>query len=518
MRLEVSCQDRMGLAKDILSVLEGYGINLMSIDASNCGFLYFQFATVPFEILSELLPQIRKIESVSDVRTVTSTPSEQEHYALATLLKTLPDPVFSIDLKGKVCIVNESALNVLNLPEELVQGEQLVQWVHGGNFNRWLGEKKPSAQSICVTVGDNEYLAEILPIYLPDEPKEQLLTGAVVVLKSPARLGKQFNAFQNPRTGFEHVLAQSSAMKQVIEQAHSMAQLEAPLLITGETGVGKGLLAESCHAASMRREHPFITLNCATLSAQFDEAEFFGRVDAENKPLPGIIDEAKGGTIFLTEVGELSADLQVKLLQLLQTNKFRRVGSEVDESADIRIICSTHKNLAHLCQNGHFREDLYYRLHVLSFHIPSLKERKEDIVPLAEMFIDRYSEQIGSPLQRISGNCREYLLSYAWPGNVRQLKNAIYRAISMNQDQLELTVEQLKLPAYAEGFGYFDDQFEGTLEQAMKQFEANLLRCLYPAYPSTRQLARKLGVSHTAIANKLREYDINKANLLAKMQ
>jgi transcriptional regulator of aroF, aroG, tyrA and aromatic amino acid transport len=126
------------------------------------------------------------------------------------------------------------------------------------------------------------------------------------------------------------------------------------------------------------------------------------------------------------------------------------------------------------------------------------------------MFLEHYSQQLSSPMRRISPSCRDHLLTYAWPGNVRQLKNAVFRAVSMWDGSAELTVEQLKLPSYAEGFGYFDNQFEGTLDEAMRQFESSLLRRLYPAYPSTRQLAKKLGVSHTAIANKLREYKISK--------
>lgn len=247
MRLEVSCQDRVGLAKDILIVLEKYGINLLAIDASNRGFLYFQFAEVSFDTLSALMPQIRKVESVHDVRTVAFMPSEQEHYALKTLLRTLPDSVFSIDVKGRVRIVNESALMTLGMKEHEVVEESLNHWVQGFSFGRWLSESQVLAQATRVHIGQNEYLAEMLPIYLPDENDKSILAGAVVSLKSPARVGKQFNALQNQTTGFENVLAVSDKMKEVLKQAKRMAQLDAPLLITGETGTGKELMARACH-------------------------------------------------------------------------------------------------------------------------------------------------------------------------------------------------------------------------------------------------------------------------------
>ncbi|MCF1428052.1 MAG: transcriptional regulator TyrR [Shewanella sp.] len=513
MRLEVSCQDRIGLAKDILVVLERYGINLIAIDASNKGFLYFQFAEVSFNTLSALMPQIRKVESVNDVRTVSFMPSEQEHYALKTLLKTLPDSVFSLDAKGRIRIVNESALLTLAMGEHEVLDEPLNHWVQGINFSRWLAEPQVLAQATRVYIGRNEYLAEMLPIYLPDENDSSILAGAVVSLRSPARVGKQFNALQNQIAGFESVLAVSDKMKQVVEQAKRMAQLDAPLLITGETGTGKELMARACHDASMRREHPFIAINCAALPDSVAEEELFGYVSNGQVVKKGFFEEAKGGTVFLDEVAEMSRAAQVKLLRLLQDGSFRRIGGDEEVRADARIICSTQKNLAELCQTGEFREDLYYRIHVLSFHLPSLRERRVDILPLTEMFLEHYSQQLSSPVRRISAQCREHLLTYAWPGNVRQLKNAVFRAVSMGDGSAELTVEQLKLPSYAEGFGYFDHQFEGSLDEAMKQFEASLLRRLYPAYPSTRQLAKKLGVSHTAIANKLREYKINKPKL-----
>ena len=514
MRLEISCHDRVGLAKDILEVLERYEINLLAIDASNFGFIYLQFAEVGFEILSDLMPQLRKVEGVTDVRTVSFMPSEQKHYALKTLLTTLPDLVFSIDIKSRVRIVNESALMVLEADESAIIGEPLNQWINGFSFGRWLSEPEVLAQAARVQIGHNDYLAEMLPIFLPDEDSgvedESVLVGAVVSLKSPARVGKQFNALQNQITGFDSVLAVSDKMKTVLQTAQRMAQLDAPLLVTGETGTGKELMAKASHDASLRREQPFIAVNCAALPDIVAEEELFGLCEQGEMVKRGYIDEAKGGTLFFDEVSEMSAAAQVKLLRVLQDGSFRRVGGNKEIRADVRIICSTQENLAELCQAGSFREDLYYRINVLSNHIPALRERKLDIIPLTEMFLEHYSLQLSSPTRRISAHCKDVLLKYAWPGNVRQLKNAIFRAVSMHSGGNELEVEQLKLPSYAEGFGYFDNEFEGSLEDAMKQFEASLLRRLYPAYPSTRQLAKKLGVSHTAIANKLRDYKITK--------
>ena len=158
---------------------------------------------------------------------------------------------------------------------------------------------------------------------------------------------------------------------------------------------------------------------------------------------------------------------------------------------------------------GEFREDLYYRLNVLGLNIPSLRERRSDIIPLAEFFIAKFGQKVGKHNVVMSDDCRDFIEHYPWPGNVRQLENVLIRAVSLMEENVLMT-SHLQLPAYTREHGYLEQEFEGTLDAAVKKFEADLLRKLYPAYPSTRQLAKKLGLSHTAIANKLREYDINK--------
>ena len=515
MRLEVICENRLGIAREVLDILASYNLNLRGIDADQTGRIYVHFPELEFSEFQLLMQQIRKIEGVKDVRSVPHMPSEREHYALETLLKTLPDPVFSIDTKGNITRVNEAGMSVMRLTAEELEGNLLQQWLLGFSFSKWLAQDEVLAQAVKVTIYGVEYLAEMLPIYLPDVDGSEIMAGAVVMLKSSARIGKQFNALRrNNSAGFERVLAESAAMKQVVHQAKKLAQVDAPLLIQGETGTGKEVIARACHEASLRREHPFVAINCSAIPDEVAESELFGYAPGaggmDNGGKRGLIEQANGGTIFFDEVAEISPKQQIKLLRLLETGRFRRVGAETEVEVDIRIICSSQKDIAQLCQSGTFREDLYYRINVLSLSLAPLRDRKKDILPLAEMFLEYYSHKLSSVTHRLSSACCDQLLNYGWPGNVRQLKNAIYRAVCMVEDATELGPDHLSLPSYSDGYGYFDDSFEGTLDQATKHFEANLLRRLYPAYPSTRQLARKLGVSHTAIANKLREYGISK--------
>ncbi|GAA4871935.1 transcriptional regulator TyrR [Ferrimonas pelagia] len=511
MRLRVSCQDRIGLAREILEVLEKHEININAIDAASEGFVYLQIPAPTFEQLQELMPMLRRIPNVTDVRTVPYMPSEREHYAMEALLRALPDPIFSLDLKANFSMVNDSTLAVFGAAAEAVLEQPAANFIQGFSFVRWLGCEDVLPQATTVTISGNQYLAEILPIYLPDEEGTKILAGAMVQLKSPARVGKQFNALREQRSGFDTLIADSERMAALIFEAQRMAQLEAPLLILGETGTGKEQLARACHEASLRQDKAFVVINCASLPDEVAESELFGLASSPGEVVKrGVIEQANGGTVFLDEVADMSPQLQVKLLRLIQDGCFRRVGDDTEITVDLRIVCASQKDLSELCQKGAFREDLYYRINVLNLQLPPLRERKADIIPLAELFLEHYSEQLGSPLRQLSAACRDFIRNYAWPGNVRQLKNAIFRAVSMADERGELTPEQLRLPAWSENFGYFDQEFEGTLDEAVKQFESSLLRRLYPAYPSTRQLARKLGVSHTAIANKLREYRIGK--------
>ena len=519
MRLQIACQDRMGLAKEVLNILVGYDIDLKGIEfdkVSRC--LYVAFPQIEFEAFQQVMADIRRVDGVTDVKTTKFLPYEREHNELATLLRILPDGVISIDNRGNVVTANQSALVDLGRNEEEVLGQPLQGLIKGFNFSKWLDDDEVLAQTMKLSANNEEFISDLLPINVTDEEGVVQLVGAVVNLKSHTRLGQQINAFRDDNNeSFINILANSTAMRRVIREAKKMSQLDAPILIQGETGTGKELIARACHDASDRAEQPFLALSCASLPDGVAESELFGygpnayqSSDEDGKR--GIFELAAGGTVFLDEVGEMSNELQTKLLRFLQDGTFRRVADENEVKVDVRVICATQKDLANMVQEHLFREDLYYRLNVLSIQIPPLRERKQDILPLAQHFVQRFASEAGKAAPTISKYCTEYLQSYPWPGNTRQLENAIYRAISLLDADI-VEKDMLELPTYTSEFGYLEKEFEGTLDQAVKRFEAGLLRRLYPAYPSSRQLAKKLGLSHTAIANKLREYGINKKSI-----
>ncbi len=205
----------------------------------------------------------------------------------------------------------------------------------------------------------------------------------------------------------------------------------------------------------------------------------------------------------------MSPRMQAKLLRFLNDGTFRRVGEDHEVHVDVRVICATQKNLVELVQKGVFREDLYYRLNVLTLNIPPLRDCPQDIMPLTELFVARFADEQGVPRPKLSADLGTVLTRYGWPGNIRQLKNAVYRALTQLEGY-ELRPQDILLPDYDAGtVSVGEEAMEGSLDDITSRFERSVLTQLYRSYPSTRKLAKRLGVSHTAIANKLREYGLS---------
>jgi two-component system response regulator PilR (NtrC family) len=234
---------------------------------------------------------------------------------------------------------------------------------------------------------------------------------------------------------FSNIIGTSSPMMALFQLIETIAPTSSTVLITGESGTGKELVARAIHVNSPRRDRPFVALNCGALSETLLDSELFGHMrgaytgaDSNKK---GLIEVAEKGTIFLDEIGEMSPAVQVKLLRVLQERKFRRLGGTEEIDADIRILGATNRDLAKMVADGTFREDLFYRINVIPLRLPPLRERQDDIPSLAEHFVARFAEQMGKPITGISGAALARLKQYAWPGNIRELENAMERAVAL---------------------------------------------------------------------------------------
>ncbi|GAA0521455.1 transcriptional regulator TyrR [Tatumella terrea] len=515
MRLEIFCKDRQGLVRELLDLLVARNIDLHGIEIVALERLYLRFSAIAFEEFSSLMAEIRRTPGVTDVRTVTDMPSERERRVLTSLLEAMPEPVLSIDLKGRIELANPAAQTLFGLDEQRIYHSPIGYLIEDRELSHWAESDIVTSVARHVVIQGRDFLMEILPIYLPGEQEQQLLpVGAMIMLKSTARMGHQLQRINTTdNCGFEHIVAASPKMRQLLNQARKLAVHDAPLLITGETGTGKDMLARACHQRSHRHLQPFLALNCASLPDDVAESELFGHAAGaypnalENKK--GFFEQANGGSVLLDEIGEMSPRMQTKLLRFLNDGTFRRVGEEHEVHVDVRVICATQKNLQELVSRGEFREDLFYRLNVLTLSIPPLREHSRDIQPLTEMFVSRYADERGITTPAISPQLAAYLTRYNWPGNVRQLKNTLYRAMAQLEGD-ELRPKDIILPEQAEHELPVDDNLEGSLDDITGRYERAVLVRLYSHYPSTRKLAKRLGVSHTAIANKLREYGLNK--------
>lgn len=312
----------------------------------------------------------------------------------------------------------------------------------------------------------------------------------------------------DPQNPFECFIVQSEAMKSAVENAKRFAMFDAPLLIQGETGSGKDLLAKACHYQSLRRDKKFIAVNCAGLPDEDAESEMFGRKVGDSETI-GFFEYANEGTVLLDGIAELSLSLQAKLLRFLTDGSFRRVGEEKEHYANVRVICTSQVPLRLLVEQAKVRADLFHRLNVLTINVPALRERMADIEPLAQGFLQEISEELKIAKPTFDKDFLLYLQKYDWKGNVRELYNTLYRACSLVQDN-HLTIESLNLAPPQSAVISLDEFENKTLDEIIGSYESQVLKLFYAEYPSTRKLAQRLGVSHTAIANKLKQYGIGK--------
>ena len=247
----------------------------------------------------------------------------------------------------------------------------------------------------------------------------------------------------NSRHEFSSIVGRSDAMLAVFRMIETIARTASTVLVTGESGTGKELVARAIHFNSLRRDQPFVALNCGAVPETLLESELFGHMrgaftgaDANKK---GLLETAERGTIFLDEIGEMPVTMQVKLLRVLQERRFRRLGGTEESQVDIRVVAATNQDLARLVADGRFREDLYYRINVIPIHLPPLRERREDIVLLAEHFLEKHAARAEKQVRGISQDASAFLAAYHWPGNVRELENIMERCVALEQTPVILT-------------------------------------------------------------------------------
>jgi two-component system response regulator AtoC len=313
---------------------------------------------------------------------------------------------------------------------------------------------------------------------------------------------------------FENILSKSPQMVEIFRTISKIADFKTTVLIHGESGVGKELVARAIHARSSRKAGPFVPINCGAIPENLLESELFGHkkgafTDAHSDRR-GLFEEASGGTLFLDEIGELPLNLQVKLLRVLQEESIRRLGESKDVKVDVRIIAATHRDLAAEAKAGRFREDLFYRINVLPISLPPLRARREDINLLIDHFLARNNARLGTNIKGLTSEARELLLEYAWPGNVRELENTIERAMVLAEGEI---LEADDLPErIRDALDPVQVQLasgELSIKKTTAAIEEILIRrALQKTRGNRTRAAELLEISHRALLYKIKDYNI----------
>jgi DNA-binding NtrC family response regulator len=313
--------------------------------------------------------------------------------------------------------------------------------------------------------------------------------------------------------GFENLIGMGSAMRGVFETIRKVAETDLTVLVRGESGTGKELVAQALHERSQRRTRPFVAVNCAAISRELVESELFGHekgafTGADARRV-GRFEAADGGTVLLDEIGDMAPETQAKVLRVIEERSLERVGGTRSIDVDVRLVAATHRDLEGEVESGRFREDLYYRLRVVEIALPPLRDRREDIPPLAERFLDQIAERLGHERKRLSENSLAKLVRYPWPGNVRELRNVVEQAAVLSSG-VEIEEEDLRLNARARGStpASVDPAvpFREAKQDAVETFErAYLLRALREHGGNVSRTAEAIGMVRQSLQQKIRE-------------
>jgi DNA-binding NtrC family response regulator len=328
-----------------------------------------------------------------------------------------------------------------------------------------------------------------------------------------ARENRYLRAELVQRHSLETVVTESEAVHEVFELARRAARSRSTVLVTGESGVGKELVARAVHYHSDRVGKPFIAVNCKAFAQGVLESELFGHekgaFTGAERAKPGLFERADGGTLFLDEIGEVGTDFQAKLLRVLQERRLQRVGGSEEREIDVRLVAATNRDLKSEASQGRFREDLYFRLAVIPIHIPPLRERREDVLPLARHFLARWNEELGRNVRGWSEAVERHLVEHSWPGNVRELENTLERGVVLARgDTLELD-DLLLDPADEAGTSEPDSSPQG-LQAFLDSAAAERIRTVLAETNGVRvEAARRLGIDRTTLYRLMRKYGID---------
>ncbi|MBF4695039.1 sigma-54 interaction domain-containing protein [Fusibacter ferrireducens] len=439
------------------------------------------------------------------------------------------DGLYIVDAEGYTEDVNEAYLKITGLRREDLVGYHMEELREKGYFIKSaVLEALDTRKTVTVLFFYNgkKCLSTAKPIFNNDGEIFKIVTSTRDItdltklqdkIEETEKLNKKYreeiNYLRQEKNNADRIIGESSSFKKILELVYKASKYDSTILITGETGTGKEIIAREIHRTSLRKNKPFIKVNCAAIPENLLESELFGyekgAFTGAYKSKLGKFELADEGTILLDEIGEMPISLQSKLLRVLQDKEITRLGGVSSIKIDIRIVASTNRNIEELIDEGGFRQDLFYRLNVLPIKVPALRERKDDIILLIKFFLEKFNDKYKKNIH-FDFKTFKILEGYSWPGNIRELENLIERLVIVSESDL---VDSSVLSNFL-GDKYFSQMglnYEqgNTFNSIVENVEKTILKKTYEEFQSTRKVAKILGISQTTVVRKMQKYGIN---------
>ncbi|WP_172844467.1 sigma-54 interaction domain-containing protein [Tumebacillus algifaecis] len=439
----------------------------------------------------------------------------------AAVLDHVYDGVAAIDDRGKIVYVNPANERITGLKREQLLGKQVKDAIPSTHILDVLLTGQPSI-GVRTKVGEYQVVSNIVPVW-----EDGKLVGVVSVFRDETELRRLAHQLSQANETIEQlarlvdpegrggmIAGESEAMHKALSLATKAARVSSPVLIQGESGTGKEVLARYIHDQSPRKAKLFVPINCAAIPENLLESELFGYEEgaftgSSKGGRPGLFEVADGGTLFLDEVGDMSMHLQAKLLRAIQFQEIRRVGGTKTKQVDVRFLFATHHNLLESVAVGTFREDLYYRMEVVSIQLPPLRERIEDIPVFALHALSKITKKLGLPTLKIGHGGMQAIRRYPWPGNIRELENVLEQAAILDEDGV---IELNDLPKrFGDRSGRHESLYDrgGNDFPTLEEVEERLLRQAMRTFVTKGEAAAALGVSRATLYRKLEKYNMN---------
>lgn len=523
LKMELIFRDRVGIVSDLSALLAGQALSIVSMEverrlheATDKAFVYLEADRTTDVDRAALFETLGHIPDLLEFRIVETLPAEERANRFSVVLDNIRDGVLSIDMRGRLTAINKVARDVYGCSEaDLGRNFTALALPEHTLLESLEGRELLDAKREVATPGGR---LQFFVTRRPIRDGEGRIIGAVEIARDMREIRKLARSIAEPtQVSFSDIVGQHPAISFAIAFARRIATTDSIVAIRGQSGTGKELFARAIHAAS-GRTGPFVPLNCAALPEQLLESELFGYergafTGGRREGKPGLFETARGGTVFLDEIGDMPLTSQAKILRVMQEQCVRRIGATAEIPVDVRILTATNRTLERLVEEGHFRQDLYYRINVLPIHIPPLKERADDIPLLAEHFLLQLASRLGKPGYLLSDGALARLHSHNWPGNVRELKNVVERAAILCSGDV-VDAQYILFSHEMEG-GLFggtaalpDPTPAGKLKDMVGAFEKRIVADTLRKAGSARKAALRLGLSHTALLGKIRRYGL----------